>query len=318
MDREQEISQQVVRNTDLKRSHSTGEALKAPHFQVRSQLTLEILSGETESASRTVGEELFFIGSDEDCDLPLMDESIPKVLAVIRSLPQGIWIEAVARAPQLKLNNEVIRQGWVKDQDLLEMGPFQMRATLGLKPKTRKSTAPVAESHIKIWSPAAKFAHEVQELSAEQLLDRIVDEQTLVTGYEEGRRRGADSLLRAIQTRAKAMQVPVEPETEVLNTPPRVAIRLKRSDAVVAEQADVSRTEKIGLLNSDLCHLLEQVEQTMQALQEEGLSPIETGLDAAAMSDSRQEMVSRVELMLQKLTGLETPKDSGPSSRAIA
>src|SRR5579871_217763 len=124
------LGQATQSNVSLGQSNlrSSGSSVPAPHFARAPRLTLEICRGRTRFPQRPVAGPRFFIGSGEGCDLRLGGDILPSIHSLIQTRADGIWLEAVAENPPLLLNGHITKGEWLRDGDLLEIGPFQLVA----------------------------------------------------------------------------------------------------------------------------------------------------------------------------------------------
>ena len=111
-------------------------SIPSPHFRCKPRLTLEVLLADGSSRSFPVDSRQCFIGSDEDCELQLVHPEMPAVVAVLRLLEDGVWIESCRKSLDLRINRVSLHQSWIKDGDEIEIAPFTLKAHLGLKGTT--------------------------------------------------------------------------------------------------------------------------------------------------------------------------------------
>ena len=188
-------------------SIGTTENIPAPDLARAPRLTLEICRGRTRFPQRPVTGPRFFIGSGTGCDLRLGGGLLPVVHSFIQTRGNEVWLEAVAADPPLLINGHVTRGEWLRDGDLLEIGPFQLLAHLipvNSLFSQQVSATPISAA----CSPADECAEppDAAECTAEQLVDLIEREQALVDEFEEGRKAGGVALMHAIRARQKRPQ----------------------------------------------------------------------------------------------------------------
>lgn len=281
----------------------TRQGIPAPHFRCRPKLTLEIVQGESSLRERPVDSQQFFLGSDEDCELQLIHPSIPPVAAVIRVMEDGIWLEACQNLTEMRINARETRQAWLTDGDEIELGPFLLKAHLGLQGTSQALLNPESElSEPKLkavrWSDEERPASVAAEMTASQLLDHIETDLILVEEDTRRRHEGEDTLLRAIRSRHTAMRIGAESTVipEEGPTPGKVFLRLRGS-----EEYATSNDDPRELINH-LEHLIGELNSTINRI-----------------GDSRPQRDSdlAIEGLLQKLQSI-SPMSAVTTPRAIA
>lgn len=254
-----------------------GSSVPSPHFRCRPKFTLEILKGDCSLRRRAFETQQIFIGSDEDCELRLDHAGIAPVVAVIRILEEGVWIEPCRLLHELKVNRTPTRGSWLQDGDEIEIAPFLLKAHLGLQgnpsalelPATDKQTPNISEPVRWIIEDRQQSLDLEQpdpaELSAAELLDQIESDLQLIERDERQKREGEDSLLRAIRARQAALAVGRDPSPETEPASGRISIRFHaESDSESAEAHSTSvqapgNSTNLGRLIAELHATLEKL-----------------------------------------------------------
>lgn len=154
---------------------------------------IEIRGGRTRYPRRPITGGRLLIGSGSNCHLQL-GGGMPMAHSVVTRGLTGWTIEALVGEPALLVNGQPIRQAALSDGDTIQLGPFTLVAHL---------TAAVAEGLLApldipdllasdAATPAGQFAAALQNLSAEELVDRLTTELTGVLLAEQGAQRAAE------------------------------------------------------------------------------------------------------------------------------
>ncbi|MAG93594.1 MAG: hypothetical protein CMJ48_07575 [Planctomycetaceae bacterium] len=153
------------------------------------RLYLQIARGVTRFPQRPLSVERFVIGGGKDCDLQLGGEGIPDLLCMVHFDGQQTRLDAIAPAPEVKVNGRVERSAALHAGDLLQIGEFDF------------VVGRVGE-HAVVTEVADELAADCRKLSAPELVDLIEAEQNAVDEFEAGRNAGADALLQAVAEQA--------------------------------------------------------------------------------------------------------------------
>jgi len=136
--------------------------------------------------SVTVTHDGFTIGSSRRCDLNLNDPSLPGLHSVIHMQSGAIWIEVAADNLTLTVNDRPYRRMALRHEDRLKIGSTEFEFQLKSEPVSNVSGSALDE--------------DLSLLTAEELCDRILSEQSMVDEFIEGQRSGWEALLRAIKS----------------------------------------------------------------------------------------------------------------------
>lgn len=156
-------------------------------------LYLEIVRGSTRFPHRPVYEGVFLIGAGSNCDLRIGGEETPAVHSIVRAEADDVHIECLSRRPVLRVNGNPVERSPLSDGDTIQIGAIQMVARFQLTPTVGAMSQPAPE--------------DLQTLSAEQLIDLLEEDLTLVEQDEAARQSGAELLLDAAM---KAAIVPAD------------------------------------------------------------------------------------------------------------
>ena len=131
----------------------------------------------------------FSIGSGRHCDLRFNEPSIPFLHSVIHNQCGAIWIETADEAALLHVNDRPCRRMALRHGDQLAIGSVGVTIDLGIKNQQYSEESSIDE-HVE---------EDLRSLSAEELCDRIVSEQTMVQELSEEEHSGWEALLDAIK-----------------------------------------------------------------------------------------------------------------------
>lgn len=239
-------------------------SISAPHFRCKPRLTLEIIQTDGQTRMLNVDFQQCFIGSDEDCELRLVHPKMPPVVAVIRVLNDGVWIESCRNSGDLLVNHVVIRQSWIKDGDEIGIFPFVLKAHLRLNgtPAALERATEVQETSV-IKESVFWEEPDLSRLSPSELIDHIESDLNLIEQDELRRREGADTLLRAIRARQAAIALDGEPsvidkECEELS-PARISIRLQTEESTFGPENPRDLIDHLASLIEDLSSVLQKL-----------------------------------------------------------
>jgi hypothetical protein len=232
---------------------------------------------ETPTESIVIGSDGFRIGASPVCELFLADG--PALHSVIRRQAGVTWIETADDA-SLLINGRSCRRMALRDGDVLEMNGIEL---------TVRFRTVAADEEIPLG-----FEDDPSLLSAEELCDRIVAEQTAVDEFEKGCRQGWNSLMAAIEAtcEAEAPTVTLPLDAEPLVEAPTAPDDCDRLLAQIHELSEMmnGRTRELDDCENELvaaAALLQEaqdkVSQQIEGLLDQiNLAPQETELRASA------------------------------------
>jgi hypothetical protein len=222
-------------------SNALETALEAPATPVG----LVARSGDQEPHFLPVDHDGFTIGSGARCDLVLAGE-FPKLHSVLHVQGRAVWIEAAREDAALIIEGESFRRRALRDGDRLTFGAMELTVHVG---EGAFAAARLAASSQR------RIGEELSLLSAEELCDRIEQEERLVAEFEEGRRTGFEALVTALR--------------EILHQEEHPTIPLPEDalDSLVTQVRGLSETieERTKALSEQEAHLIESSSQLCQA-----------------------------------------------------
>ncbi len=221
----------------------------------------------------------FSIGSSRQCDLSLAETSIPALHSVIHMQSGAIWIEAADDDSAILVNDRPYRRMALRHDDRLRIGTSEF--TIHLQ----------TESASMIEQAQAIVDEDLSLLTAEELCDRILSEQSMVAEFADGRRSGWEALMRAIESAH---------EEPVIDEP----ITNESLDESLKTQAD----EQIVL-----DELLEQIQQLNRAIADRSveLSDHEKHVleSTTAMEEAQNQVTHRINEILEQLNQNDPPNE---------
>lgn len=165
--------------------------------------TNDVLTLISAGRSVSVTHDGFSIGASPRCDLVVSEHSVPSLHSVIHLQGGAIWIQTADDAALLFVNDQPCCRMALRHQDRLRIGNAEF--TVLMVPEI----AIAVDENI--------MTEDLALLTAEELCDRILSEQTMVEQFEEGQRTGWDALLRAIDAtneESVAQDVPAIPDEQ--------------------------------------------------------------------------------------------------------
>jgi hypothetical protein len=276
--------------------HPSGNLDKSPRqIANESPLVFEITRGRTQSPLRPVSRDRFLIGAGERCDLRLGGEGMPAVQSVVHIDGQAIWLETLADSPEIRVNGRLTRSAALEPGDELEIGSFSL--TL----HRRSSAEPVQAPRI-YGAPVSEILAEeelanpldVEELTARQLVDLIDQEEALIEEFEARRQMGAQALMDVVKQRFASTDVDDEAVAEEKATPGQL----------------------LGELQAAIISLNEFAQEFEQRT--EKLSQPETQRVANSLLDFQQQIVSRLDGVLEKIALIDQAQSHEAPRRDVA
>lgn len=143
-----------------------------------------VLTLNSPTRSIIVDHDGFSIGASPHCDLTLVDASIPPLHSIIHQQSGIAWIEAADDNVFITVNDRPCRRMTFRSDDRLKIGATEF--AISLQP----------QNQVRLDEPVMN--EDLALLTAEELCDRILSEQTMVAEFAEGQRSGWEALLRAI------------------------------------------------------------------------------------------------------------------------
>lgn len=178
-------------------------ALSYPTTEIQSDIDSEIeleMVLEFDDRLLVVDHDRIRIGSGPMCEirLPLG----PVLHSVIRTEAGVVWIEADDDSADLTVNWRTCRRMALRDGDVISVDGCDI--TVLSRPATT------------VEDDAARRTEDTTQLTAEELCDRILSDQSVVDEFESSRLNGWQKLMAAIKTTAAASQFPA---AELDNSP---------------------------------------------------------------------------------------------------
>lgn len=135
----------------------------------------------------------FLIGRAEFCDLRIDDSALPLVHAELHRQAGVLWIEAAEEGHPLTINGKSCQRLALRDGDVVTIGAC---------------TIEVCIDRMRNFLPQhAALGDDLTEMSADELCDRIIEEQTAVDEFERKELEGWKTLVTALeQTLAEARE----------------------------------------------------------------------------------------------------------------
>lgn len=212
----------------------------------------------------------FTIGSSPNCDLTLAEASVPLLHSVIHVQSGATWIEAADDTILLTVNDTSHRRMSLRHHDRLKIGTSEFQIVMQPELVDVSEEAPMTE--------------DLALLTAEELCDRILAEQSMVTEFAEGQRSGWEALLKAIEA---ANDEPVAEELgDDLFTP--------------IEEQQVTLDTLLGQIQE----LNESVSERTRELE---VREIEVIQKTTILEESQQQVTKRIDEILDQLNQTDPP-----------
>ncbi|MBI1347888.1 hypothetical protein GC163_16555 [bacterium] len=176
----------------------------------------------------------FLIGRAEFCDLRLDDTDSPLVLAELHRQADVLWIESAEDGHPLTINGQGCQRLALRDGDVLTIGNGTIEICIDRMPSFGTQSASLDE--------------DLSALSADELCERIIAEQSEVDEFERKELEGWKSLVIALeQTLAEAQtqggRVAQERIDGAITELRQLSVTLQsRADELLAREADFLET----------------------------------------------------------------------------
>lgn len=213
----------------------------------------------------------FTIGSSPKCDLILDDATVPALHCTIHQQSGAIWIEADNES-MVTINDRPYRRMALRHEDRLVIGKVEFRILI----QSASAVALQAETQ----------TEDLSLLTAEELCDRILSEQAMVSEFVGGQRSGWENLLRAIES--AGLENVTQGSTEIAATAP------------MSEQPTLdtllSQIQELNTAITDRTHELNQQEQAV--------------IESSSLAEATQNQLNeQLDEMLSQLAKDEPPTD---------
>lgn len=177
--------------------------------EVMPYLVLEVANGKTAHRLRPVKSKRYLIGSGVNCHLQVGQDSFPPLHSIILNGPEGAEIELVSSEALLLINGEQKENALLQQDDIIDLGPIRLivheQVMNGVimdqsHHSDAKNEQVQEDAHIVPFPTSEKQDEEVQdqdlsELSAEELIDLIMEEEDQIAEYEKGVKAGFKAML---------------------------------------------------------------------------------------------------------------------------
>ncbi len=287
---------QLVACNDIMKHTSGNPDSSTRAASSQTPLVFEITRGRTDSPLRPVSRDRFLIGAGERCDLRLGGEGIPAVHSVVHVDGRDIWLETLADSPEVRVNGRLTRSAALEPGDDLEIGSFSLtlHRTSSAEPVLAPQVYGASVSETLTDEELNNPLEEIEELTARQLVDLIDQEEALIEEFEARRRMGAQALMDVVKHRFGEVDAEDEATSEEQPTPKQLLHELQSAIISLNEFAQEfdQRTER--------------------------LSRSETQRVANSLLDFQQQIVSRLDGVLEKIAQIDQAERQQAPRRDVA
>lgn len=228
----------------------------------------------------------FCIGSSRKCDLCLTDSTVPALHSIIHMQQGAIWIETADESAELVVNEHAYRRMALRHGDQLNIGSLAFVVQIGTGAAAALERAAVGE--------------DLSLLTAEELCDRILSDQTMVDEFTAGQRAGWEMLLHAIEAASREAEV-AEPSIAAQPLVAKLDDESEVDDQSLAEDHAVldSLLGQIQELNDALTdHTRQMNEREEQVLETTNL-----------LNESQQEITQRLGDLIDQMSQTDPPNE---------
>lgn len=195
----------------------------------------------------------FSIGSGDQCDLQLAEIGLPRWHSTLHVQGPAVWIEAADDAALITIDGEAYRRRALRDGDQLSFGATRIAVSIGDASATQPGTR------------GQRRTDDFTLLSANDLCDRIEQEESAVSDFQRRRRFGWQALLSALQeAKASGAAYTEDPALRMSETSGFAGQKL---DQLVTQVRDLSATleERSKAMSSQESLIMESSAQLAEA-----------------------------------------------------
>ena len=216
----------------------------------------------------------FLIGSSHRCDLKLNSHTVSPVHAVIHQQQGAIWVEAASDEQILMVNQQRCRRMTLRHTDQLQIGSVVLTIKLEI----------VAAADF-LYPTHVSEGDGLASLSAAELCEQILLEQSRITELSQSESRGWEGLLSAIES---------------VHQERLVSADNKQASAVSWVPHSVSNEALAQQIHEIQASLAERTKELSQLT-------TETMFASAQLHESQQRALQRLNEILDQLTNIEEP-----------
>ena len=231
-----------------------------------------LLALQSELQSVAVTHDGFSIGSSRHCDLRLMEDAIQPLHSLIRMQCGAIWIEAADDETVLTVNDRPCRRMALRHGDRLKIGATEFTTILDTE-------------NVALFDQSV-IDDDLALLTAEELCDRIVSEQSIVNELSDEHHSGWEALLHAIEA------VGEEPQASEL-----------------ADENLLSNSQELVDYDALLGQIQELNETIADRTRELNAHEAEVLASTSILEESQQRVSQRLDEILDQLAKTEPPTE---------
>ena len=194
----------------------------------------------------------FKIGTGRHCDLILADPQLPRLHSQIHVQSGAIWIETATDELHLIVNDRPCRRMALRDGDRMRIGSTEFAIQLAPLSSLTESGDLTSEP----------IQDDLASLTAEELCDRIVTEQSMLKELSEDEDSGWEALLQAI---AAFRKVPSASESEGRSPADDAGVYNVLLDQIQELQATIAdRSRELSEKEAEVLASTSMIEETQQ------------------------------------------------------
>jgi hypothetical protein len=151
------------------------------------RVSLEIIRGRVQQRVRPVASKVFLIGAASDCDLVLGDLQFPEAYAYVFVSGDRVSIRRLGAGPELLVCGESVETGELFHDDLIELGPFELRVLIEDAPRGGRGSddeSDLSAGAVGMDAEQAGAVHEVRLLLLE-IRRQLAGEAPVLRMYDE-------------------------------------------------------------------------------------------------------------------------------------
>ncbi len=291
-------------------------------------LVLEITNGQTNHRLRPILSNRYLIGSAPTCHLQLGESSLAPLHSIILVGPESAEIDTVASSPELIINGIKRDSATLHQGDEIEIGQikFQVHLQESIEEQMENSQdqpyiVPFPEVHSSLEVELQEQEENLSELSVEELVDRIEEEEQLIQKYEDGLETGLSALLHEAGITEEQIKAVSTEETnsniewERLRAQLAQIIEQTSNESSSLDEVKLEKEEKLEQVVIQLYKVAEELEQRSEIICEREKEYSEA---SEALLSSQETLSKQLDYLLAKAEELNSDENPGQSRRASA
>jgi pSer/pThr/pTyr-binding forkhead associated (FHA) protein len=231
----------------------------------KTQPALIVQHGNTAQKERPIDRAGMTLGQARGCDIELDAPEVSNIHCVITRGPDGLYIRDCNSRTGTRVNGERIREAYLHDDDVLQIGPFSFQIYLPKVFVTQPERGPALSASAPASAPAQEIDPDLEKALAEkegELEQKEKDLQNQLRDFEQKKRQWEETknLLAKGQDNVKEHSKKAESRVQQLEE----ELKLRQAKIQQGEQELAKRQSQIQQTEKELKQRQTQVEKDIQ------------------------------------------------------